>query len=61
LAALRSGAQAERQTALVLSANGGVQNREGRTGISDRLRVQVLDGLNEGGRLLVPASVGSGG
>ncbi|POD33800.1 efflux transporter periplasmic adaptor subunit [Pseudomonas syringae pv. syringae] len=61
LAALRNGAQTDRQTAQVLSANGEVQNRQVRTGISDRLRVQVLDGLNEGERLLVPASVGSGG
>ncbi|PBQ05791.1 efflux transporter periplasmic adaptor subunit [Pseudomonas congelans] len=61
LAALRNGTQADRQTAQVLSANGEVQNRQVRTGISDRLRVQVLDGLNEGERLLVPASVGSGG
>ncbi|EGH30552.1 secretion protein HlyD, partial [Pseudomonas syringae pv. japonica str. M301072] len=57
----RNEAQTDRQTAQVLSANGEVQNRQVRTGISDRLRVQVLDGLNEGERLLVPASVGSGG
>ncbi|MCF5227420.1 efflux RND transporter periplasmic adaptor subunit, partial [Pseudomonas syringae] len=35
--------------------------RQVRTGISDRLRVQILDGLSEGDRLLVPAPVGSGG
>ncbi|EGH25341.1 RND family efflux transporter MFP subunit [Pseudomonas amygdali pv. mori str. 301020] len=61
LAALQNGPQADVQIAQVLSANGEVQNRQVRTGISDRLRVQVLDGLNEGDRLLVPASVGSGG
>ncbi|EPN73882.1 RND family efflux transporter MFP subunit, partial [Pseudomonas syringae pv. actinidiae ICMP 19101] len=43
------------------AANGEVQNRQVRTGISDRLRVQVIDGLSEGDRLLVPAPVGSGG
>ncbi|MFA0994446.1 MULTISPECIES: efflux RND transporter periplasmic adaptor subunit [Pseudomonas syringae group] len=61
LAALQNSAQADVQTAQVLAANGEVQNRQVRTGISDRLRVQVIDGLSEGDRLLVPAPVGSGG
>ncbi|KPW72924.1 MULTISPECIES: efflux RND transporter periplasmic adaptor subunit [Pseudomonas syringae group] len=61
LAALQNGAQADVQTAQVLAANGEVQKRQVRTGISDRLRVQVIDGLSEGDRLLVPAPVGSGG
>ncbi|EPN56849.1 RND family efflux transporter MFP subunit [Pseudomonas syringae pv. actinidiae ICMP 19096] len=55
LAALQNSAQADVQTAQVLAANGEVQNRQVRTGISDRLRVQVIDGLSEGDRLLVPA------
>ncbi|EPM80984.1 RND family efflux transporter MFP subunit, partial [Pseudomonas syringae pv. actinidiae ICMP 18886] len=59
--ALQNSAQADVQTAQVLAANGEVQNRQVRTGISDRLRVQVIDGLSEGDRLLVPAPVGSGG
>ncbi|MDU8562174.1 efflux RND transporter periplasmic adaptor subunit, partial [Pseudomonas syringae pv. actinidiae] len=58
---LQNSAQADVQTAQVLAANGEVQNRQVRTGISDRLRVQVIDGLSEGDRLLVPAPVGSGG
>ncbi len=49
LAALRSDAQADVQTAQVLAANGEVQKRQVRTGIS--VRVQILDGLSEGDRL----------
>ncbi|MFH7346859.1 hypothetical protein RA268_29585, partial [Pseudomonas syringae pv. tagetis] len=48
------------QTGQVLSANGVVHVRQVRSGFSDRLRVQVLDGLNEGVRLLLPSSVGRG-
>ncbi|MBX8517962.1 efflux RND transporter periplasmic adaptor subunit [Pseudomonas cichorii] len=61
LAALKSGPQADLQTARVLTASGDIQNREVRTGISDRLRVQILEGLNEGDRLLIGPSIGSGG
>jgi macrolide-specific efflux system membrane fusion protein len=32
-----------------------------RTGISDRLRVQILDGLQEGDHLLIGPADGSGG
>lgn len=48
------------RTAQVLADNGQVQQREVRTGLSDRLRVQILDGLKEGDRLLVgPTGNGS--
>ena len=49
------------QTAQVVAANGEIQSREVRTGISDRLRVQMLDGLNEGDHLLIGPADGSGG
>ena len=61
LSALKNGTQGDLQTAQVLTASGEVQSRQVRTGISDRLRVQILDGLEEGDRLLVPSSPGSGG
>ncbi|MHA5868359.1 efflux RND transporter periplasmic adaptor subunit, partial [Pseudomonas aeruginosa] len=38
---------------------GKPQSRQIRTGISDRLRVQVLAGLEEGDRLLMAAPDGS--
>lgn len=44
----------------VLAANGQVERRQVRTGMSDRLRMQILDGLTEGDRLLVNPA-GSGG
>jgi macrolide-specific efflux system membrane fusion protein len=48
------------RTAQVLAENGQVQPRKVRTGLSDRLRVEILDGLKEGDRLLVsPAGNGS--
>nr|WP_314477637.1 efflux RND transporter periplasmic adaptor subunit [uncultured Pseudomonas sp.] len=45
--------------AQVLGPDGQVRQRTVRTGLSDRLRVQVLDGLSEGERLLI--GHGSGG
>jgi macrolide-specific efflux system membrane fusion protein len=51
----------QRQTVQVVARNGEVQRREIRTGISDRLQVQVLDGLAEGDRLLIGPAAGSGG
>ncbi|QKZ04405.1 MULTISPECIES: efflux RND transporter periplasmic adaptor subunit [Pseudomonas] len=48
------------RTAQVLADNGQVQQRSVRIGLSDRLRVQILDGLQEGDRLLVgPTGTGS--
>ncbi len=61
VAALQGSATASRQTAQVITANGEVQSREIRTGLSDRLKVQVLEGLNEGDHLLVGPADGSGG
>ncbi|MCD5970213.1 efflux RND transporter periplasmic adaptor subunit [Pseudomonas quasicaspiana] len=51
----------QRQTVQVVASNGDIKQREIRTGISDRLRVQVLDGLEEGDYLLVGPPTGSGG
>jgi len=45
----------------VLTGDGKVEQRQVRTGLSDRLRVQVLDGLNEGERLVIGAPAVSGG
>ncbi|MBM3108688.1 efflux RND transporter periplasmic adaptor subunit [Pseudomonas sp. V1] len=49
------------QIAQVLDASGKVEQRQVRTGLSDRLRVQVLEGLSEGERLLIGAPAASGG
>ncbi|WP_085656950.1 efflux RND transporter periplasmic adaptor subunit [Pseudomonas sp. B11(2017)] len=61
VAALQGSAAAGLQTARVVAANGEVQPREVRTGISDRLNVQVLEGLNEGDHLLIAPADGNGG
>ncbi|MGS7250689.1 efflux RND transporter periplasmic adaptor subunit [Pseudomonas anuradhapurensis] len=45
----------------VLTRDGKVEQRQVRTGLSDRLRVQVLDGLNEGERLVIGAPGVRGG
>ncbi|MHC2144884.1 efflux RND transporter periplasmic adaptor subunit [Pseudomonas sp. 210_17 TE3656] len=47
--------------AQVLDASGKIEPRRVRTGLSDRLRVQVLEGLNEGEQLLIGAPAASGG
>lgn len=47
--------------AQVLAADGRIEARQVRTGLSDRLRVQVLDGLREGERLVIGAPASSGG
>ncbi|CAK9890386.1 MULTISPECIES: efflux RND transporter periplasmic adaptor subunit [Pseudomonas] len=47
--------------AQVLDSNGKVNQRQVRTGLNDRLRVQVLDGLAEGDRLLIGVPAASGG
>ena len=49
------------QTAQVVAKNGSIEQRDVRTGISDRLRVQILDGLQEGDHLLIGPVDGSGG
>ncbi|MDN4544812.1 efflux RND transporter periplasmic adaptor subunit [Pseudomonas sp. C32] len=61
VAALQTGTQANLQTAQVVAKNGSIEQRDVRTGISDRLRVQILDGLQEGDHLLIGPVDGSGG
>jgi len=61
IAALQAGPQTDRQTAQVVASNGSIEQRNVRTGISDRLRVQILDGLQEGDHLLIGPIDGSGG
>ena len=61
LAALQGSPKPDRQTARIVAENGDIQSREVRTGISDRMRVQVLEGLDEGDHLLIGPAVGSGG
>ncbi|WP_460054989.1 efflux RND transporter periplasmic adaptor subunit [Pseudomonas sp. S2_D06] len=61
ITALQAGSQSDRQTAQVVASNGSIEQRNVRTGISDRLRVQILDGLQEGDHLLIGPVDGSGG
>ncbi|MCP2020201.1 UNVERIFIED_ORG: macrolide-specific efflux system membrane fusion protein [Pseudomonas reinekei] len=61
IAALQTGALPDLQTAQVVAKNGSIEQRNVRTGISDRLRVQILDGLQEGDHLLIGPVDGSGG
>ena len=61
VAALQGTSRSTQQIAQVVTRNGKVETRQVRTGISDRLRVEVLDGLAEGDHLLIGAPVGSGG
>jgi len=49
------------RVARVLNSKGEVEQRQVQTGLSDRLRVQVLDGLSEGERLVIGAPSVSGG
>ncbi|WP_249675978.1 efflux RND transporter periplasmic adaptor subunit [Pseudomonas abieticivorans] len=61
IAALQGQANADgQQTARVLADNGEVQQRQVRTGLSDRLRTQILEGLREGDKLLI-SPAGNGG
>ena len=59
--ALQGTTEGNRQTAHIVSKNGKVEPREIRTGISDRLRVEILEGLDEGDHLLVGPATGNGG
>lgn len=61
IAALQAGTQPDLQTAQVVASNGNIELRNVRTGISDRLRVQILDGLQEGDHLLIGPVDGSDG
>lgn len=51
----------ERYLARVVDPHGNVVQRQVRTGLSDRLRIEVLEGLNEGEQLLMGATGASGG
>ena len=61
IAALQGSTAPDRQTARVVAKNGAIEEREVRVGISDRLRIQVLEGLNEGDHLLIGPAEASGG
>jgi macrolide-specific efflux system membrane fusion protein len=61
VAALAAGAQSDQPIAQVVAGNGSIEQRPIRTGISDRLRVQILEGLQEGDHLLIGPAQGSGG
>jgi len=61
IVALQGSTEGNRQSANVVSKNGKIEHRDIRTGISDRLRVQVLEGLNEGDHLLLGPATGNGG
>ncbi|MCF6762832.1 efflux RND transporter periplasmic adaptor subunit [Pseudomonas fragi] len=61
IVALQGTAESDRQTARIVTASGKVEPREIRTGISDRLRVEIIDGVNEGDHLLIGPATGNGG
>ncbi|MDF2793621.1 MAG: efflux transporter periplasmic adaptor subunit [Pseudomonas orientalis] len=61
VAALQGTPTADTQIARVVAKNGSIEQRTVRLGISDRLRVQVLDGLDEGDHVLIGPADGSGG
>ena len=61
VAALQDSTSADRQTARVVAENGRIEERVVRLGISDRLRVEVLEGLSGGDHLLIGPGDGSGG
>lgn len=61
IAALHGGLRDTTQMARVVASNGRVEKRQVRTGISDRLHIEILDGLSEGDRLLIGPLEGSEG
>ncbi|OWQ39460.1 efflux transporter periplasmic adaptor subunit [Pseudomonas lactis] len=61
VAALQGVPGSAAQTARVVAKNGAIEDREVRLGISDRLRVEVLGGLNEGDHLLIGPADSHGG
>lgn len=61
VAALQGSNQVDTQLARVVAKNGSIEDRKVRVGISDRLKVQVLEGLNEGDHLLIGPAQSSGG
>jgi len=61
VAALQGVPGSAAQIARVVAKNGAIEDREVRLGISDRLRVEVLGGLNEGDHLLIGPADSHGG
>lgn len=61
VAALQSVPGSAAQIARVVAKNGAIEDREVRLGISDRLRVEVLEGLSEGDHLLIGPADSHGG
>ncbi|PMW98659.1 efflux RND transporter periplasmic adaptor subunit [Pseudomonas sp. FW215-R2] len=61
IAALHGSTKPDSQIARVVAQNGDIEQRTVRTGISDRLKVQILDGLSEGDHLLIGPADGNGG
>nr|WP_314875681.1 efflux RND transporter periplasmic adaptor subunit [uncultured Pseudomonas sp.] len=61
LAAFDDGKAEGLRLAQVVRRDGKIEQREVRTGLSDRLRVQILDGLAEGEQLVIGAPSASGG
>ncbi|AZE18461.1 efflux RND transporter periplasmic adaptor subunit [Pseudomonas chlororaphis] len=61
IAALQGSAESGMQLARVVAKNGSIEERKVRVGISDRLRIQILDGLAEGDHLLIGPAQSSGG
>lgn len=61
VAALQSVPGSAAQIARVVAKNEAIEDREVRLGISDRLRVEVLEGLNEGDHLLIGPADSHGG
>lgn len=61
LAALDDAGDEGLRLAQVFTRDGKIEQRKVRTGLSDRLRVQILDGLAEGEQLVIGAPAASGG
>ncbi|OLF52993.1 efflux RND transporter periplasmic adaptor subunit [Pseudomonas chlororaphis] len=61
IAALQGSTDEGVQLARVVAKNGSIEERKVRVGISDRLRIQVLEGLAEGEHLLIGPTESSGG
>ncbi|ASV39547.1 efflux transporter periplasmic adaptor subunit [Pseudomonas sp. NS1(2017)] len=61
VSALSGTATPNQQIAQVVGKNGRIEQRQVQVGISDRLRIQVLDGLSEGDHLLIGPADGNGG
>ncbi|ROL90149.1 efflux RND transporter periplasmic adaptor subunit [Pseudomonas chlororaphis] len=61
IAALQGSTEGGVQLARVVAKNGSIEERKVRVGISDRLHIQILDGLAEGDHLLIGPAQSSGG